>query len=135
MHWSINRRNSLKGTVRTSQTKIVQLKGWLSVACYYTSSHYKWTMISFLKNRRQDKVREIPFNHRSAASLQLSFYVHQTQLYTVTNDKLQIYTFYCVAIECSFLFISYLCCTVYRRNRVNSKCKTHKDKYIYKKSE
>ena len=36
MPWPINRRNSLPCTVRTSQTKVVQSKGWLSDGCLIT---------------------------------------------------------------------------------------------------
>ena len=36
MTWPKNRRNSLPCTVRTSETKVVQSKGWLSDGCYLT---------------------------------------------------------------------------------------------------
>ena len=41
MSWHINRRNSLPYcTVRTSQTKVVQSKGWLSDGC----TKYPWVL-------------------------------------------------------------------------------------------
>ena len=42
MPWPINKCNSLPCTVKTSQTKVMKSKGWLSYGCYLTQ--YPWVI-------------------------------------------------------------------------------------------